>query len=164
MKKIVGLLLISAFLCGCSTEQTVERVYDELLIPAMAPAKELTVELPEEAAESVLAGEDGSRLYFCDGYCLSIQTLASGDLNRTLRVVCGFGAEKLTLLETAAGGLKRWDWTWSCAGEGGTQVGRGAILDDGDHHYCLTVQADETDSGALDDRWDALFSSVSLER
>lgn len=164
MKKICWLLLVTVFLCGCSAEQTVERVYDELIIPAMAPAEELFVMVPEDAVRTALAGDDGAQLYFCEDYCLSLQTVPSGDLDRTVRGLCGFGTERLTMLETSQGGVKRWDWTWSCAGEAGDQVGRGMVLDDGDYHYCMTVLADEAKSGGLDEQWDRLFSAACLQR
>jgi hypothetical protein len=83
-------------------------------------------------------------------------------LDRTARTLCGFDRERLTVMETRPGGLKRYDWTWTSAGEGGAQVGRAAVLDDGDHHYCMTVMADEAGSGDLDTRWDALFASMAL--
>ena len=77
--------------------------------------------------------------------------------------LCGYGTGQLTMLETGLGGVKRYDWTWTSAGEGGVQVGRGAVLDDGDYHYCVTVMADEASSGGLDTQWDTLFSSLGLK-
>lgn len=157
-------MLMMCFLLGCSSQTTVERVYDELLLPAMAPTKELTLALPPHASRTVLSGEDGGQLYFCKDYTLTLQTTVAGDLNRTLQDLCGYGTEKLTLLETRSGGIKRYDWTWSSAAEAGTQVGRGTILDDGDYHYCVTAMADEVVSGNLRQQWDALFDTVSLKR
>lgn len=163
MKRLCWLLLTAVLLCGCSGEQTVETVCDELLLSAMAPQKELSVKLPTNAAKSVLAAEDGSQLYFCDDYTLTVQTGLAGDLDRTVRELCGYGPQQLTVMETKLGGIKRYDWTWTSAGEGSVQVGRAAVLDDGDYHYCMSVMADETDSGSLDARWDALFASLRLK-
>ena len=151
-------------LCGCSAEQALETVTDELLISTVAPQKELSVKLPASASKSVLAAEDGAELYFCDGYILMLQTASSGDLNQTTRTLCGHDRDKLTVMETKLGGVKRYDWTWTSAGEGNVQVGRAAVLDDGDYHYCVTVMADEDSSGSLSREWDALFTSLSFKR
>ena len=162
MKKICWLRLVALLLCGCSTREVLETVSDELLLDTVAPQKTLSVKLPSDALSAAMAPEDGAQLYFCDGYVLTLQTAPAGDLDRTARAVCGFDRERLTVMETGLGGLKRYDWTWTSAGEGGAQVGRAAVLDDGDHHYCMTVMADEAGSGDLDTRWDALFASMAL--
>ena len=163
MKRICCLLFLAALLCGCSAQQAVETVTDELVLSAMAPEKELSVKLPKDATKPVMAAEDGAELYFCDGYVLSLQTVPSGDLDRTVRTLCGYGADKLTLMQTKTGGTKRCDWTWTSAGEGAVQVGRAAVLDDGDYHYCVTVMADETAVGSLDEQWDSVFASLRLK-
>ena len=163
MKRIWCLLVLAALLCGCSAQQAVETVTDELLLSTGAPQKELSLKLPADASKSVLAAEDGAQLYFCDGYVLTLQTKPAGDLDRTVRNLCGYGADRLTLLQTKTGGIKRYDWTWTSAGEGSVQVGRAALLDDGAHHYCVTVMADEAACGSLDGQWDTLFSSLGLK-
>ena len=163
MKKIWWLLLTAVLLCGCSAQQIVETVSDEWLVSTMAPQKELSIKLPANASRTVMAAEDGAQLYFCDNYTLSVQTASSGDLDKTLRDLCGYSSRQLTLMETKLGGVKRYDWTWTSAGEGGVQVGRGAVLDDGNYHYCVTVMADEDSSGDLDTRWDSVFSSLGLK-
>ena len=163
MKRISWLLVGMLLLCGCAGQQTVETVTDELMLQVMTPQKELSLKLPSSAASAVMAAEDGAKLYFCDDYVLTVQTVPAGDLDRTVRTLCGYSADKLTLLQTKNGGAKRYDWTWTSAGEGSVQVGRGAVLDDGDHHYCVTVMADESACGGLDGQWDALFSSLGLQ-
>ena len=164
MKKICWLLFAAILFCGCSGEQVLETVTDELWISTMAPQKELSVKLPATAAKSVLSAEDGAELYFCDGYVLTLQTTPAGDLNQTTRTLCGYDREKLTVMETKLGGVKRYDWTWTSAGEGSVQVGRAAVLDDGDYHYCVTVMADESGIGSLSPEWEALFTSLSFKR
>lgn len=163
MKKSCILLMLVLLLCGCSAEQTFERVYDDLLLPVMAPMAELQLQLPVNAAQPVLANDTGERLYFCDGYTLAVQTVEAGDLNKTLRSLCGYGREDLTVLETKAGSHSRYDWAFTCAGEGGTQVGRAAILDDGNYHYCVTVMAQEALSGSLEASWNDIFASLRLK-
>ncbi len=165
MKKYLVCLLLSAILLGgCSAQRLVETVNDEFLLSVSAPVHELSVQLPAEASLTVFSEDTGDAMYLCKDYSVAVQTMAGGDLNQTLRSLCGFGREELTVMETSPGGLKRYDWIWSCAGEGGAQVGRGAVLDDGDYHYCVCVMADESVAGALSDQWDTLFSSVTLRR
>ena len=156
------LLLCVVLLSGCSGQQVMETVTDEWLVSTMAPQKELSVKLPAEATKTVLSAEDGAELYFCDDYVITLQTVASGDLDRSARTLCGYGADRLTILQTKLGGLKRYDWTWTSAGEGSAQVGRATVLDDGDYHYCMTVMAQETACGGLKQQWDALFDSFGV--
>ena len=141
----------------------VETVSDEWLTDTVAPEKELSVQLPANAAKTVLSAEDGAQLYFCGDYILTLQTIASGDLDRSVRSLCGYGAEQLSILQTKHGELKRYDWTWTSAGEGSVQVGRAAVLDDGDYHYCLTVLAEEEACAGLDEQWQTLFRSFDVE-
>lgn len=154
--------MVVILLSGCSGEQAVETVTDELLVGVMAPEKEISLELPADAAKSA-STEDGAALYFCDGYILTVQTSPGGDLNRTVRSLCGYDRDRVTVIETKLGGAKRYDWTWASAGEGSVQVGRAAVLDDGDYHYCVTVMADEAGSGGLASQWDSMFASLNLQ-
>lgn len=162
MKKCWILLIGLLLLCGCSGKQPMETVSDELLIPVLSPQKELILALPEEAAEQVLSTGEQNRLYLCDGYSLAVQTLEGGDLERTVHSLCGYGSEELTILKTWPNGTKRYDWVWTSASDGGDQVGRAAVLDDGHHHYCVSVMAEETLSGHLEQQWERIFSSLSL--
>lgn len=149
-------------LSGCSGQQVMETVTDEWLVSTMAPPKELSVKLPAEASKSVLSAEDGAELYFCDDYVITLQTIAAGDLDRSARSLCGYGADRLTILQTRNGDMKRYDWTWTSAGEGSAQVGRATVLDDGDYHYCMTVMAQEAACSGLREQWDALFDSFGV--
>ena len=163
MRKCWILLLVALLLSGCATSETFETVADELLQPVVGSQREIVLTVPGSAAAEVMESEDGGKLYFCDGYTLAVQTLEAGDLNKTLRSLCGYSREELTVLETKSGSHSRYDWVFTCAGEGGTQVGRGAILDDGSYHYCVTVMAQEALSGSLEGDWNAVFASLSLK-
>jgi hypothetical protein len=163
VKRIWCLMIVSVLLCGCSGQQVVETVTDEWLLSTVTAQKELALKLPATASKAAMAAEDGAQLYFCDGYVLTLQTVPSGDLDRTARALCGYEADKLTVLQTKTGGVKRYDWTWTSAGEGSVEIGRAAVLDDGDYHYCLTVMADESSCGSLNRQWDALFASLGLK-
>ena len=153
---------MALFLTGCGMAETFETVGDDLLQPVMGQIRQIDLDLPESAAAPVMNEDDGGKLYLCDGYVLTVQTLDGGDLNRTVRNLSGFSVEDITILETHTQGIKRYDWVWSAAGEGGDQVGRAVVLDDGSHHYCVTVMADEQTAGSLDDQWTRLFATVAL--
>jgi len=161
LKKFVLFLLIATFLAGCGTQETFETVADEWVQSAAAPVREILVTLPEEAVVPVSENENG-RLYQCEGYDISLQTLASGDLEATLQAVTGHSREQLTVLETRFREGKRYDLVWSCLGENGDQVGRACVLDDGNYHYVLTVLTQADRVGELETVISDIFSSYSL--
>ncbi len=154
-----GCLLLAVLLTGCAAQPVYEPVLDVYEAAASQPEK-LVFSLPEEASVHTLASENG-KLYHCDGYTLTVQTLTGGDLGGTLSVLTGYSAEKLDLLQIAPG---RYTCAWVSAGEGGDQIGRLVLLDDGVWHYAVTVMADARKAGALQETWDTLFQSVTLER
>ena len=128
----------------------------------MAQMRQLQVELPKEAVTPTLQSAETEKLYLCDGYTLAMQTMESGDLDDTLRTLTGFSREQLTVMETLRHGIKRYDCVWSAAGEGGDQVARAVILDDGSYHYAVTVMADFASAGDLADTWKSILDTVCL--
>lgn len=148
-------------LAGCADQEVFEQVQDVYAPQSQNPAQ-VMVTLPDDAAAPAMGSEENGELYFCDGYTLTVQTLAGGDLDRTLQAMTGFRSDGLTVLETTVSGLDRYECVWSSAGEGGDQVGRLLLLDDGAYHYVVTVMADAEAAGDLRDTWDAIFGSVSL--
>lgn len=134
-------------------------VYDA---PAMVQTHQLEITLPKEAAVPSMENEDAGRIYLCDGYTLTVQTLAGGDLDRTLRQITGFGRAQLTVMETRSEDITRYACVWSAAGEGGDQVGRAVILDDGSCHYAVTVMAEASIAGDLAENWQEILESVKL--
>ncbi len=163
MKKIVIIILMLCLLAGCSDAATFETLGNIPQQPSTEPVRQQVVlELPEEAAEDVFSGEEET-LYVCQDYTISLKTLSSGDLSGSIQGICGYEKEKLTVLESSVGELARYDWVWTSAGEAGDLVGRAAILDDGNYHYCLTVLAPAEESGELAKQWNALFRSFRLE-
>lgn len=163
MKKLGIVLVLALLLGGCGTEAVYEPVED--VYQVMAPeAARLRLELPPEAAVLTMGNATAGDIYFCDGYTLTVQTMTGGDLDGTLRAVTGYGRDGLTLLETRDGNCTRLESAWTSAGEGGDQVGRMVLLDDGVYHYVVTVMADAAQAGNLRLAWDTLFDSVSLDR
>ncbi len=161
MRKCVLLLLIPALLGGCAAEDTFETVSDEWLMDAAAPVREVNLTLPEEAMVPA-AQTDTGVLYHCDGYELMLQILPGGDLNATIRDLTGFDRDAASPVQTTPGDYKRFDLVWTCMGENAEQVGRAAVLDDGYHHYVLSVLADADSAGQYGDAWEAVFRSFTL--
>lgn len=163
MKKWLICLCLSIFLSGCAAAETFETVGDDWLQPVMAPVGEIQLSLPDSASTQTILGTRGDKLYFCDGYTVTVQTLDRGDLGRTCKTLCGFGAESLNIMETVSQGNKRFDWVWTAAGEGGDAVGRAAVIDDGNYHYCVTIMADAGAAGELEGEWTALLRSFHID-
>lgn len=161
MRKWGICVLAALLLSGCAAEETFETVADEAISPSLGQPKEVVLQLPEEAASPASESEFG-RLYQCDGYEIMVQILEAGDLDRTLTTVSGYDKNDLTLLETRQGEYDRYDMVWASAGEQGSRLGRGAILDDGSYHYVLTVLGDADRVKEWETVWEELFASFDL--
>ena len=147
---------------GCTATQTVETVGDDWLAPVDAPLGQIKLKLPASATmEASIADEEG-RLYLCDGYDLTVQTIDRGDLDRTCKTLCGLHSDRVTMVGLENGDQKRWEWAWTCAGEEGDWVGRAAVIDDGNYHYCLTVMAPAETASGFEAQWTALFTSFAV--
>lgn len=163
MRRCLVSLLIVLLLSGCGKQEVFEQVED--VYQVMAPqAGVVKMEIPDDAAATAMGTGADHAVYFCDGYSLTVQTLAGGDLSRTVIELTGFSPEMMTLLQTGNGELKRYEGTWTCAGEGGDQVGRLVLLDDGTYHYAVTVMAPAESVGELLLAWDTVLGSVKLDR
>lgn len=162
MKKWFAILLAAVLLCGCGAQPTFETVDDHDSLVASVNTREILVDLPKEAATATMESALGGSLYLCDGYTLTVQTLTGGDLSRTLTEVTGFSQEELRPICTKSAGAVRYDLAWTAAGEGGDQIARAVILDDGVSHYAVSVMADADKGGQLLEAWQNLLGSVVL--
>ncbi|MBR4109220.1 MAG: hypothetical protein IKK41_02745 [Oscillospiraceae bacterium] len=162
MKKCFILLLVMLLFAGCGAQETFETVSDAYNQPVSAPQWQMLLDVPQEASVSVLQGEDAGKIYLCDGYTVTVQTMASGDLEKTLRTLTGYEKEELTLMQTLQDGAKRYECVWVSAGEGEDQVGRLCLLDDGNYTYAVTAMAGETKAGELSQVWQEMFDSFRL--
>lgn len=162
MKKWWVLLCLLVFLPGCAVTGTVETVDDDWLTPVDAPLGQILLELPASATMEASVGDENGRLYLCDGYDLTVQTMDRGDLDRTCRSLCGLESGRVTMLQMNDADGKRWEWAWTCVGEDGDWVGRAAVIDDGNYHYCVTVMAPAGAAAGLEDEWTALFDSFAV--
>ena len=161
MKKLWIVTALVLVMCGCAapTFETMDDVY--------APQQQITpqmtaFQIPNDAATQVMENEN-SKIYFCEGYDIMVETLAAGDLNRTMQTITGYSANALTIMETSVSQLNRYECVWTAAGEAGDQVGRAVILDDGSFHYCMSVMAPAEEAGSLQDVWEELFSTFRLQ-
>ena len=161
MKRMLLLLMLVILLAGCRAEtmETVEDVWEEAPV---AEARQIRVSLPGEEALPVMESS-ADRLYLGEHYQIEVQTLPGGDLNRTVQTMSGLETEDVTLMQTEQAGLTRYDFVWAAAGEEGDQLGRGAILDDGNYHYALSVLRSADDTATRQIHWDQVFSSFSAE-
>lgn len=149
-------------LTGCAGVETIETVGDDVYIPAMAQVRQISLEVPDTAVVQAMEDDRTQKLYLCENYVLTVQTFSSGDMEKTVKELCGYGIDAVQLLQTREGELKRSDWVWTCIGEGGDQVGRALVLDDGNYHYCLTAMAEAAEAGELEEEWNRVFTSFAL--
>lgn len=161
MKKWMAMILAALLLSGCGSEEVLETVADEWVVPVMAEPRQITVKLPGETAMPVSESDSG-RLYLCQDYEIALQTLDSGDLDGTLRSVTGYGREDLTVLETLRSNFPCYEFTWACAGESGDRIGQGILMDDGNYHYVMTALWDAEKTETMQVSWSGVFSSFDL--
>ena len=160
MKKCWLLLFCVLLLSGCSVKETFETVLDNHDISPAAYAVEIA--FPEEAVIPSMEASDGSKIYMCDDFTVTVQTLAGEDINQTFQEITGCPKEALTIMQTKKDGLDRYACAWSTAGEGEDQICRAVILDDGTYHYGVTVMANYSKAGELTEKWQEILDSVSL--
>lgn len=158
MKKFCLIMVLALLLTGCGAQETMETVNDPMDVPVAAQEGKIMVNLPEDAAATVMESEAGV-LYLCDDYSVALQTLDGGDLDATLRLVTGYGREAISVMETERYGMDRYDFVWTSASEQGDQVGRGCIISDGSYHYCVSVMGGAEDYLENESSWDTLLSS-----
>ena len=161
MRKLLFICLVLLLLPGCAATQTFETVTDVYEEPAAVPSYALTLELPEAASVCTMKTQSDI-LYECEEYSLYVQTMAGGDLDRTLRDITGYESDELSVIQTKAGTFDRYELAWTVAGEGGQQICRTVILDDGNTHHALTAMGDHTKGSQLAQAWQKLFSTVRL--
>lgn len=153
------LILMAVLLCGCTAQETFETISDEPVQVVMAQPREISVRLPDNAVAPVLESE-AEQVYMCEDYEIVIQTLSSGDLDATVRSICGYSRDRLTVMETQWDDVTRYEFVWAAAGEKGDRLGQAVILDDGNHHYCMSVLRDaQTVSQVV---WRDVFGSFTL--
>lgn len=161
MGKLCVILMMLLALTGCAAQQTYETVADEMDAPVAAIAKEIYMELPEEAVLPAMECENGT-IYFCREFEVSVQTRPSGDLAQTVRQVSGFEPDTLTVVKLQDDSGYRYEFVWTSAAELGEQVNRAAILDDGNYHYILSTSVNADQAQEYYEVFNGLFDSFRL--
>ena len=162
MKRILCLVLFAVLLTGCGAEPTFETVADVPVQSVSAPVRQIFLDLPANTQMQTMGADSEDKLYLCDGFTVSVQTMDAGDLDRTLRAATGYGKEELTLMQTETADGKCYRCVWAAAGEGQTQVGKTCIVDDGSYHYVLTVMVPEQDAGRLAEQVQSVLDSFQV--
>ena len=163
MSKILAVLLIVLMLTGCTGTESYETMQDTVQVQRPAEKMEVLLNLPADASQQVMSGEENGQIYFCQDYVLTVETVESGDLQKTFLSATGFTPDQLSVMETRQGDATRYSCVWTAAGENGDQIGRCAILDDGNYHYVLTAMADAELAGELTEgAWRGIFNSFRL--
>ena len=162
MRKLLVIPLIVLLLCGCGRQTMLETVTDEQVEPVVAAVQRVQLHLPPELSAPALQSEENGALYLCDDYSVTVQTLQSGDLIKTIRTATGLNKENLQIQTTRQGNVKRHQFMWTANGEQGIEVGRTCILDDGVYHYVLTTLAVEEKAGQVQETWREMFASFCL--
>ena len=160
--KQLAIIALALCLVGCKAKSELETLSDEIVAEPAAAAQPMQIPMPPDAAVAVFQGEDGSTLYLCDGYTVTVQTYEAGDLSKTLLDATGFSADSLRPMQTKQGENIRYDCVWTAAGEGEEQVGRLALIDDGNYHYVLSAMAPASQTGRLQQPWQSLFDGFAL--
>ncbi len=162
MKKCWILVLLCCLLSGCADTPTFETLGSVPQQPQENPVPhQVSLTLPADAAQDVFSGEQEA-VYTCENYTIYVQTMTSGDLGATVKSLCGYDEEALTVLKSPEGSFRRYDWVWTAAGESGDLLGRAAVIDDGNFHYCLAVLGPAGTAGDQAEQWNTLFSSFTL--
>lgn len=163
MKRWWIIAVLMVLLTGCSREKTLETVTDTYVESQRAQAQQVMLDLPGQAAIPVLESETGGTLYMSDGYTLTVQTRPSGDLTGTIADATGYTPQQLQVVKTKRPEGTGYTCMWICAGEGGNQVGRLSVIDDGNYQYVLSVMAPEEKAGMLqEDQWQQVFRSFRV--
>ena len=162
MKKCWIILFVALLLAGCGAQETFETVSDDYPVAAAAELKEVQLSLPDDVTAPLEVSDDGSKLYICDGYTITVQTLEAGDLDKTFREISGFSKEELTVIKTIRDGVDCYESAWCTAGEEEDQICRSVIFDDGMYHYGITVMANYTMAGQLSETWQDILGMATL--
>ena len=156
MKKLCLVIFCVLMLSACSAVETMETIGDEGVTPVMGEAGQVQLTLPDLEDAQVIDNGMGSRIYLFDGFCVTVQTLDGGNMDKTLEIVSGFDADKLSLLKTEQKDYTQICCAWSSAGEQEEQLCRVVVMDDGRYHYAVTVMADSSGVAAQPDLWEIL--------
>lgn len=161
-------LLIPALavaLSGCSAPVTWETVEDPTITVSAAVEQPylITFGVPEDTLQPV-SGEDGGKLYVQQNgdYEIYSEVLTASDRDTAIRMVSGFDAEDLDIVETERFGLPEYRFAWVSASDEGNFVSQASVVEDGDYFYTLIFSVREDAGNQYDDCAQAVFASFGV--
>lgn len=163
MKKLFVCAALGLLLCGCAPQEAAETVEDVYQPVLEQEAQQVLLQVPDQAGDPILTNEQGDTLYLWEDYTLTVATRKSGDVTGVIQETTGFTPDQLQVVETARMEGTQYDCIWTAAGEGGSQVGRLRMIDDGHHLYVMTIMAPEAEAAALQsDTWVEVLNSFRV--
>ena len=161
MKRLIVLMTVLGLLSGCGAAETYELVTDEPVQQVSAQPREMHFFLAEETAMPAMETDSG-KLYLCGEYDVMSQIFDGGDLERTIRQVCGFAPSDLTVIQTESENVKKTEFVWTSAAEEGHRICRATILDDGNYHYVLSATVPAEKIEEYQEIWNGIFETFKL--
>ena len=84
-------------LVGCGEKAALETVTDLPAEQVMATVRRVQIQLPQELSAPTLQEETAGALYVCDDYSVTLQTVSSGDLKKTIQGATGMEQDSLQI-------------------------------------------------------------------
>lgn len=163
MKKEWIWLPLALVLTGCAAEpeyETIGNIWDNP--EPVAVQGTIEIAMPDGAKAETMEGEDSGDVYSVGEWEIWTQVCSGGDIHATVEQVTGLDYDTLTVLRKQARDMICYETVWSTTQEDGLRVGRTAVLDDGNNHYCVSVRLPEEDAGELEEFFTQIFSSVTI--
>ena len=150
---------------GCSARVTWETVNDPTP-PAPAAVEQpylITFGVPDDVAQPV-SGVDGGNLYVQeDGdYEIYSEVLTASDKEAAIRMVSGFDAADLDIVETERFGLPEYRFACVSASDEGNYVSQASVGGDGSYFYTLIFSVREEAGNQYADCAQAVFASFGV--
>lgn len=163
MKKWWIIPVLVLLLTGCGKPESFETIMDQTVLPGKKEKMVIMIDVPDDASLEAMESDENCSVYVCDDYSLTTYTVEGGDLKKTILEATGFLPEQLDIIRTREKDMQKYICVWTAVGESAEQVGRCAVIDDGDYHYVLTAMADAEKAGILaQNEWLSVFRSFRL--
>lgn len=159
--KIITMMILALLLSGCARAETYETVTDEAAQSILAQPREIFFDLAQEPVLPAMESDSGT-LYLCGDFDVVVHTCQSGDMQNTVREVCGFLPEELTVIRIEEVDVDRYEFVWTSATDLGQEIGRATVLDDGNYHYILSATVDAELIEEYQEIWNGIFESFHL--
>ncbi len=144
---LLGIALAAVVVVGCAPKETAvwETVDDGGAVVTSAPRHDVVLAAPADTVLAEVFSSAESQVYTQSqgDYTITVEVLQADSPEIMLETLTGLDREMLTVMTTWQGSMPRYDLTWTCAGETGLLVCRGAVIDDGSHFYAVTATIPE---------------------